>query len=57
MRPGPDAALLEFFVETAEAVLEPGAADRDLEIFQAEPEQLFVGEGGPGKFPTRHGAF
>src|ERR1700730_18210533 len=32
MGPGPDAALFEFFMETAEAVLKPGAVDRDLEI-------------------------
>src|SRR5215470_15001051 len=32
MGPGPDAALLEFLMETAEARLKPGAVDRDLEV-------------------------
>jgi hypothetical protein len=32
MGPSPDTSLFEFFVETAEAVLKPGAADRDLKI-------------------------
>src|SRR5215471_9811206 len=32
MGPGPDAALFEFFMETGEARLKPGAVDRDLEI-------------------------
>jgi hypothetical protein len=43
-------------MEVVHAVLEPCAADGDLEILQAKLEQLFVGEVGPGKFPTRHGA-
>src|SRR5215470_16214729 len=32
MGPGPDATLFEFFMETGEARLKPGAVDRDLEI-------------------------
>ena len=50
MGPDPDAALLEFVVEIVEAVLEPGAFDRDLEVLEAKLEQLLVGQGGPGKF-------
>jgi hypothetical protein len=56
MGPDSDAALLELAMEIVEAVLEPGAFERELEILEADLEQLLVGQRGLGKLPTRHGA-
>ena len=55
MWPDPDIALLELLMESFEAVLEPSAFDRDLEIPEAQLEQLLVGQRGPGKFLSLHG--
>src|ERR1044072_317983 len=54
MRADPEVSLLQFLMGGLEAVLEPGAFDFDLEIAEAQLEQLLVGQGGPGKFPCRH---
>src|SRR5262249_52211449 len=55
MRPRPDVALRKLLVQGFEAVLEPGALDGDLEVLEAELEQLLLGQGGPGEFLARHG--
>ena len=55
MWPHPDVALFELLMQSLEAVLEPGAFERDLEIAQAQPKELLVGQGRPGKFLAWHG--
>ena len=62
MRPYPDAVRVEFVVQRAQALFEPGAFDRYFEVLEPDLEQLFVGQLGPrefmadvtAKFPTRH---
>src|SRR4029079_4857340 len=54
MRPHTDAALRELLVQVVEAVLEPGALDRQPEVAKAELEQLLVRQRRPGEFFTRH---
>ena len=55
VRPHPQPPLRELLVEIGEAALEPGAFERDLEVLQAQLQQLSVGKRGPGE-PTWHGA-
>src|SRR5438132_13246664 len=56
VRPDPQPALGEFLVEVCHAPLKPrAAADGDLEVLEAQLQELAVRQGGPGK-PARHGA-
>src|SRR5262249_31448731 len=54
MRSHPDATLIELIEQGVEAVLEPGALNRDLQIPQPKLEQLLVRERSPGKSPAPH---
>src|SRR5215210_3227756 len=53
MRLYPDSTLIELVMEVSEAPLEPGPLDRELQVFQAQLQQLVVGQRGPRKV-TRH---
>src|SRR5581483_3819762 len=56
VRPQLDALLLELLIERVQAVLEPGALDRDPQATEAALEQLLVRELFPGVFlPAGHG--
>src|SRR5262249_9376804 len=48
--------LVKLAVKRFEAACEPGALDRNSEVFEPDLEQLIVGLRSPGKFPTWHGA-
>src|SRR5215813_4752001 len=54
VRPDPQPPLGELVMEMVQAPLEPRSGDADLEILEAELEQLTVRQCGPGE-PTRHG--
>src|SRR5271157_6500046 len=56
MGPHANAALGQLVVQRQQAVLKPRAFDSDLEVLEAKLQQLLVGQCGPGKFATRHGA-
>ena len=47
VRPDPEAALLQLVVELAQAVRQPGAAKRELEVLQPQLQQPLVRPGGP----------
>src|SRR6516164_7258854 len=55
VRPDTNVVLIKLAVERLEAAFEPGALDRDSEIFEPDLEQLIVGQRRPGKFLTWHG--
>jgi hypothetical protein len=42
VRPQPDTPLRELLMETAEAILEPGASDRNPQTAEAALEQLLI---------------
>src|SRR5688500_4640785 len=52
--PQPDVPRLEFFVQSAEAILEPGALDVDLQAAETLLEQLLIRQLFPGIFPRWH---
>ncbi len=54
MRSDAQSAPTKLVMEIGEALLEPRAFDADLEILEAELEELIVGQRGPSKL-TRHG--
>src|SRR6185437_4123132 len=54
MWPQPDAPLFELFMESREAILEPGAFDRNPQTTEAMLEQLLIRQLFPGKFPAWH---
>src|SRR4051794_16802679 len=56
VRPQPDVPLLELLVERADAVLEPGAFERNPQAGEALLEQLVIRQLLPGKFPVWHRA-
>src|SRR5262249_17967256 len=56
VRPDPNVMLVKLAVKRFEAACEPGALDRDFEVFEPDLEQLIVGQRSPGEFPTWHGA-
>src|SRR5581483_1241924 len=56
MRPQPNAALFELLIESADAILEPGAFDRDPQAAEAPLEQLLIRQLFPSIFlPAGHG--
>ena len=55
VRPDPNVVLIKLTIKRLEAAFEPGALDRDSEIFEPDLEQLIVGQRRPGKFLTWHG--
>src|SRR5581483_4157758 len=55
MRPDRQLPPLQFAMQVAQAVFEPGALDADLEVLQAKFQQFLVGQRGPGK-AARHDA-
>src|SRR5262249_6024838 len=54
--PQPDTPLFELFVETADAILEPGAFDRNPQTAEVALEQLLIRQRLPSVFPARHRA-
>src|SRR5690348_5525088 len=54
VRPQPDAALFELFVQRGDTILEPGAFDRNPQAGEALLEQLVIRQFFPSKFPAGH---
>src|SRR5262249_42504146 len=54
--PQPDTPLFELLMETADAILEPGAFDRNPQTAEAALEQLLIRQRLPSVFPARHRA-
>src|SRR5258705_6625459 len=52
--PQPDAPRLQLFIQSAEAILEPGAFDRNPQTIEALLEQLLIRQVFPSIFPTWH---
>jgi hypothetical protein len=55
MRADAKPALCELVIEVVQAPLEPSTFDGELEVLEAQLQQLVIGQGGPGE-PTWHGA-